>query len=269
MLVSIIMAVYNGEKYIDKAIKSILNQTLKDFEFIIIEDGSTDNSLKIIKQFAQKDNRLKLIKNNKNIGLTRSLNQAIKHSNGEFIARQDVDDFSLPNRLKIQIQFLKKNPDYAFCGCNGIQQQNKKNEIISFFDMEEIRENLIAENCFAHPSVVIKKSFLTKYGYFDERFFYGQDFELWCRLIYKFNLKAKNFKENLLIMNIPENRFLVRNNKKFLTQRINAIRTQLRYIKYSPYNLKVFISIVIRFIEILTLSHIMGYFIDFLKKIHC
>ncbi len=171
------MAVYNGEKYIDKAIESILNQTFKDLEFIIIDDASTDKSLEIIKKYSLKDNRIKLISNSKNIGLTKSLNIAIRYCKGEFIARQDVDDLSLSNRLEIQIQFLQKNLDYAFCGCDGIQRQNKNNKLIRFFEIEEIKKNLIVENCFIHPSIVIKKDILRKYGYYDERYSFGQDIE--------------------------------------------------------------------------------------------
>ena len=265
------MAVYNGEKYIDKAIESILNQTFKDLEFIIIDDASTDKSLEIIKKYSLKDNRIKLISNSKNIGLTKSLNIAIRYCKGEFIARQDVDDLSLSNRLEIQIQFLQKNLDYAFCGCDGIQRQNKNNKLIRFFEIEEIKKNLIVENCFIHPSIVIKKDILKKYGYYDERYSFGQDFELWCRLIYKFKLKAKNLKEKLIIMNIPRKRFVIRKNKKFFTQRFNSTKTQLRYIKYCPYNLnlKVLISILIKFFEMLVFSAVMGHFFGFLKKIHC
>ena len=268
MLVSVIMSVHNGEEFIESAIQCILNQTLKDLEFIIVNDGSYDGTLNIIKKYASKDKRIKLFNNRTNIGLTRSLNKIIKFCTGKFIARQDVDDISLPNRLETQISFLQKNPNYAFCGCNGIRKQNQSHEIIIFFEMEEIKENLIAENCFVHPSIVIRTKFLKKYGFFDETYLYGQDYELWCRLIYKYQLKAKNLKENLLIMNIPGKKFSKNKKKKFLTQRINSIRTQLKYFKYTPYSFKVIISIIIRLTEIFIFTHVMGYFIGFLKKIH-
>ena len=92
MKISVIMSVYNGEKHIEDAIESILNQTFRNFEFIIVDDASFDNSLKIIQKYATLDNRIKVIRNLKNIGLTKSLNKTIKISNGDFIARQDVDD---------------------------------------------------------------------------------------------------------------------------------------------------------------------------------
>ena len=120
------MSVFNGEKHVNSAIKSILNQTFRDFEFIIIDDGSKDNTLKVIKEYAKIDNRIKVIRNLTNIGLTKSLNKAIKLSKGEFIARQDTDDISLPNRLEKQIEFLQKNPDCALCGSDMFRKQNKQ-----------------------------------------------------------------------------------------------------------------------------------------------
>ena len=111
-LVSILMPVYNSEKYLREAIKSILNQTFTNFELIIINDGSTDNSLKIIKSF--KDNRIKIIKNKGNLGLIKTLNKGIDLAQGKYIARMDADDIAMPKRLEKQIAFFNENPDYGF-----------------------------------------------------------------------------------------------------------------------------------------------------------
>lgn len=261
------MSVYNGENYVEMAIKSILKQTYKDFEFIIIDDGSIDNTFNIIKRYAEKDKRIKILKNYSNIGLPKSLNKAIKYSQGKFIARQDADDISLPQRLEKQLIFLKKNPDYAFCGTNGFRKQNNQ-ELIKFFEIAEIRKNLIVANCFSHPSIVIRKKILKKYGYYDEKFLYTQDYDLWCRLIYKYKLKAKNLKEKLIIKEISLDRFLKRDKKRFLNQKLNSIITKFRYLKYTRFKLKCLISILIYWIEMLTLCSIMEYFSDFLKKIN-
>ena len=113
-LVTVLMSVYNGEKYLERAIKSILNQTFKDFEFLIINDGSTDNSVKIIQSF--NDLRLRLIHNESNIGLIKTLNKGLKLSNGKYIARMDCDDISLPKRLSIQASFMEKYPEIGVCG---------------------------------------------------------------------------------------------------------------------------------------------------------
>ncbi len=112
--VSVIMSVYNGDKYLREAIESILNQTFTDFEFIIVNDGSTDNSLEIIESYD--DERIKTINNKKNIGLTKSLNKALKFAKGKYIARQDADDVSLPNRFEKQVEYLDSHPEVALVG---------------------------------------------------------------------------------------------------------------------------------------------------------
>jgi len=237
------MSVFNGETDIAKAIESILNQSYRDFEFIIIDDGSIDNSFAIIKRYAEKDERIKIYQNRNNIGLTKSLNKAIKLSKGKFIARQDVDDISLPKRLEKQMDFLIKNPDYAFCGCNGIIKQTKQN-LIKFFEKNEILRNLILENCFAHPAIIIRKEIFIKHGLYNEKFLYSQDYELWCRYIYKLRLKAKNLRKKLIIMNMPMERLLEKNPYKFLIQTKNKIKIKLKYLKYVNNKLKVLISVL-------------------------
>ena len=266
MKVSVIMAVYNGDKYVNDAIESILNQTYQDIEFIIIDDGSNDKSFKIIKNWAEKEKRIKLIQNPVNIGLTRSLNIAIKFCRGDFIARQDADDISLPYRLEKQIDFLTKNKEFAFCGCNSIRKQNKNQDFIFNFEFNEIEKNLIVENCFIHPSILIRTDILRKYGVYNESYYYSQDYELWSRLIYKYKLKAKNLSEKLIIMNIPSKKFYKKYLRKFFIQRINTIRTQFKYIKFAPYKFKAIFSLFIRMIEIVFLSHLIGFFIVFLKN---
>ncbi len=249
--VSVIMAVYNSEKSIHTAIESILNQTYKDFEFIIVDDGSSDNSYEIIKKYANNDTRIRLIKNDNNIGLTKSLNKAIKQAKGQIIARQDDDDISLPDRLSLQVKFLEKNPDYSFCGCNGIIKQNKE-ELQEYFDFNEIRKNLIINNCFAHPSIAIRKSVFGKFGYYDENYLYGQDYEMWCRLVYKYQLKSENLKEKLIIMNIPIERIIrVKKKRKYLIQKKNLIKTKLKYLRYSENKIKGFSSILAKVFELI------------------
>ena len=118
-IVSIVMSVYNGEQYLAIAIESILNQTFKDFEFIIINDGSTDNSLSIMQKYAQGDDRIILI-DRKNLGLTKSLNEGIAIARGEFIARMDADDISFPERLSEQVKFLTAHPEIDLIGCRAV-----------------------------------------------------------------------------------------------------------------------------------------------------
>jgi glycosyltransferase involved in cell wall biosynthesis len=258
------MSIYNGKKFLSKSIKSVLNQTYTNYEFIIIDDASKDNSLELMNSYALKDNRIKVIKNKVNIGLTKSLNKGISVAQGEFIVRQDGDDFFLPNHLEKLLFFFNNNPEYAFCGVNGFSIQNKK-DLLNFFEFNDIRKNLLFRNCFNHSGIVIRKKIFEKYGKYDETYRYGQDYELWCRLIYKYGLKGANLKDGLIIRNMPIERFLNKNIPKFIIQRVNSIRTKFRYLKYSQYQLKSILSILIRIIEILTLSHLMGKFSKFLS----
>ncbi len=257
------MAVFNGETYIQSAIESILGQTFKDFEFIIVDDGSTDNTLEIVRNFVFRDNRIKIIQNNCNLGLTKSLNKALKNCIGEYIIRQDADDKSLPTRLEKLLEFLDNNPDYAFCGSDGFLKQNINHTFVNSFEFDQIKNELVIENCFLHPSIIIRKETFQKYGYYDETYLYGQDYELWCRLIFKYKLKAFNMREKLVLINLPPKKKKI----KIITQRINSIRTKLKYIKYMPYKFKCLISIIIRLVETLTFNKLMNYFSKILKYI--
>lgn len=265
MKVSVIMAVYNGEFLVESAIESILNQTHQDLEFIIVDDGSKDNTLNIIRKYESKDKRIKVIKNNTNLGLTKSLNRAIEKSTGEYIVRQDADDLSLSKRLEILLKFLEVYPEFAFCGSDGTLTQNINKELVKRFKYDEIKSSLIAENCFLHPSIIIKKEILERYGYYDESYLYGQDYELWCRLIFKYKLKAANLREKLILINLPSKK----NNAKFITQRINSIRTKLKYLKYMQYKAKCIFAILIRIVEILIFNQIMKFLSKILQYIKC
>ena len=114
--ISVLMPAYNSEQYIAEAIESILNQTFTDFEFIIINDGSTDNTAKIVKEYAKKDKRIKFIDNEQNQGFIATLNQCLDIATGKYVAKMDSDDISLPDRFSAQVEFLDSNPDYGMCG---------------------------------------------------------------------------------------------------------------------------------------------------------
>jgi len=115
-LISVVMPVYNTEKFVAEAIESILAQTFTDFEIIIIDDCSTDKSWQIIQDFSEKDQRIVTIQNSENQGLARSLNKGLKIAKGQFIARMDADDISMPQRFEIQLDFLKNHPDVGVVG---------------------------------------------------------------------------------------------------------------------------------------------------------
>ena len=114
--VSVLMCVYNRETYLQQAIDSILAQTFRDFEFVIVNDGSIDNSWQILNEYSEKDSRIVLIDNKKNIGLEKSLNKGLAATKGEYVARQDADDISLPNRLQLQVDYLENHPEIGALG---------------------------------------------------------------------------------------------------------------------------------------------------------
>ena len=121
--VSVVMSVYNAEPYLEAAIDSILNQTFRDFEFVIVDDGSTDGSTEILEKYAKGDSRIRLVHNAFNKGLIRSLNRGVKLAKGEYIARQDGDDVSLPQRLASQVQFLDEHPEIGVHSARAVARR--------------------------------------------------------------------------------------------------------------------------------------------------
>ena len=178
--ISVIMGVHNQHDYVRQSISSILNQTFTNFEFIIIDDASTDATSGIIKKFT--DPKIKFITNSLRQGLAQSLNLAIRGSRGEFIARMDADDLSHPNRLKVQFEFLKFHPDIAVCGtaANLINISGKK---MGQKHYPQIITPLVLMryNPIIHPSVMIRKSTLPSPPY-NPSFNGAEDYDLWLRL---------------------------------------------------------------------------------------
>lgn len=183
--VTVLMAVHNGEDYLQDAIQSILSQTFRDFEFLIVDDGSTDRSREIVQSF--RDGRIRLVETGRNIGLPAALNAGLREARGEYIARQDADDRSLPGRLEAQVALLDASPDIhavgawfqsidgqgALFGCNRPAGASP-----------EIAEQLAAGlNPLAHGSVAFRRETVLDLGGYDERFWYAQDFDLWLRLV--------------------------------------------------------------------------------------
>ena len=163
--VSVVMSVYNGERYLREAVESILNQTFIDFEFVIIDDGSTDDTLGILERYT--DPRIRLVKNGRNIGLTESLNRGIRLARGKYVARQDADDISLPERLSSQLLFLDKHRGIGLVGTSFdiIDSSGRLCEqVILPTDNETLQELLWVRNCFCHGSVMMRKEYLDALG---------------------------------------------------------------------------------------------------------
>ncbi len=183
--VSIVMSVYNGEDHLREALESILNQSFKDFEFIIIDDSSSDNSWAIITEYAELDQRIRLFKNENNIGLTKSLNKGLTLTQGKYIARQDADDISLPNRLQLQVDFLDAHPEVGALGSaiEFIDDQGSVSRQLEVpTDHETLQAVLLVNNCLWHSSMTIAAKQIQQIGGYDEQFVYAQDYDLWWRI---------------------------------------------------------------------------------------
>lgn len=189
--ISVIMPAYNAEKYVAEAINSILAQTFTDFEFIIINDASTDSTKNIIESF--QDPRIKLINNEQNKCVAKSLNIGISAAKGKYIARMDADDISLPERFQTQFNFMEKNPDIDICG-SWIETFGENKYVIKVPENNnDIKDELFFSCSMLHPTVIFKRDLSLQYS---SDFPRAEDYDLWCRKINE--LKFANIPKVLL-----------------------------------------------------------------------
>ncbi len=197
------MSVYNGEKTLGRAIESMLSQTYNNFEFIIIDDCSKDQTLEILYDYQKKDHRIKVLKNEKNLGIAASLNKGIMESKGEWIIRMDDDDESLPGRLENQINFIQKNPYVDIFGGKAIFQDVNGNEIKDFLpdwpqiDEMEMEKRFYKISPLIHPTVCMQKQKIIDIGMYNKDFSGAEDYELWVRA-WRSGLNIKNMNELLI-----------------------------------------------------------------------
>jgi len=165
-LVSVVMPAFNAEKYIPEAIESILNQTFKDFEFIIIDDGSSDRTWEIIQEFAKKDERIVPVKNEVNINVSQTRNKGINLAKGKYIVWADSDDISLPQRIEKQIDFMESNKEVGLCGSfMEFFGSSEKKSIREYSDKDEVLRKLIfRQNPVAQPACIMRTVVLKKSG---------------------------------------------------------------------------------------------------------
>lgn len=213
-LVSIIMSIYNNESTLIKSVSSILDQTYDNFEFLIIDDKSTDNSLAILSELAEKDQRIKIIKNDKNIGLTESLNKLIDISGGQYIARQDGDDFSEKERLREQVKFLEREKDFDACSTRS-KIINSTKVIPNFSRILPIKHVIKFKNPIVHGSLMINSKTIKELGSYNKNFYYAQDYKLIYDLIKnKYRIKIlnsilynSNMHNNISTINFEEQKY--------------------------------------------------------------
>jgi len=184
-MISVLMPVYNSENFLEESITSILNQSYSNFEFIIYDDNSTDNSRLIIKKFAQKDSRIKFFYNNINIGYSKLLNKMIIMAKFNFLARMDSDDVSAKCRLEKQLNFLLQNPKASVVG-SFIEIINKNGNFVRKsrypINYVEIKNALRSYCTFAHPATMLKADFVKQVGGYRSNIEPAEDYDLWTRL---------------------------------------------------------------------------------------
>lgn len=185
--ISVIMGVYNGSKKIQASVESILKQTFNDFEIIICDDGSTDDSIEIIQKLAIKDTRIRLISNPYNMGLAKTLNNCLNDARGEYIARMDDDDISHQDRFEKQVKFLDSHQEYAVIGTSRNMYDDYGIWGTNINEGERTYLDIYLGRTFVHPSVMLRKNAILSVGGYTtgtetER---TEDFDLWCKLYEK------------------------------------------------------------------------------------
>lgn len=223
--ITVLMPVYNCEEYIFESVESILNQTYKNFEFLIIDDCSTDRTVEICKAF--NDERIVIIKKEENSGYTTSLNYGLSIAKGKYIARMDGDDISLPERFEKQISFMKSNRDVVVCG--SAYSIIGTNQLINVPENnEQIKVALLKGNCMAHPSVMIRKEKLQELNLsYDLSKEPSEDYDLWVRLVA--SSKIHNLQEILLKYRVHTAQV---SQKRKQQQRESTFSSKLQMLQY-------------------------------------
>ena len=200
--ISILLSTYNNESSIVDSVKSILNQSYQDFELLIMDDGSSDRTLKLCKNLEEKDHRVVVYTNKSNLGLTKSLNLLASEAKGNYLARQDGDDISLKNRLYLQMQTLEKhNLDIV---CSRAYVKDSKKITPKYKNLISYKIVYKYSNPFIHGTFFLKKSVFYDLGGYDENFFYSQDYKFMYDAIKK-KAKIKIIKKPLYVLNTKDN----------------------------------------------------------------
>lgn len=270
--VSVIMGAYNEENRLKETIESTLDQTFTDFEFIIVDDGSKDRTAEILEQYAAEDNRIKIITNDKNVGLTKALNKGLEFAKGRYIARIDAGDYSHPERLAKQVDFLSRNGDIAVLGTFAYWV-NKKKEVIGICRFpttpNEIKRKLYGLTSVAlHPSLLIKKEVFDKTGPFDVTWPTSMEYELFLRTN-RYGYKMANIPDFLV--------YILRDDKgisvnRIRTEFVDGYKMRVKYLRYflNPWNIfNTVLSLFFIIIPPVLLIRIVDFRIYLSKKFHC
>jgi len=197
--ISVLMPVYNGcrnnsDSFLKQAIESILDQTFENFEFVIVNDGSTDGTIHVLNQYAARDKRIKIINNSSNLKIMKSLNIGLQNCSAPLVARQDADDISTTTRLEIEKKFLDDRPETVLCG-TGMYVIDEGNHLIMEIQHPcnyQVLRNSLKNGCFfVHGSVMFRKDPIIAAGGYstDQQYLHAEDYELWVRLAAKYSVE--------------------------------------------------------------------------------
>lgn len=209
--ISVIMAAYNAEKYISESIKSVLNQTFNNFELIIINDASTDNTFSIIEYFQKKDSRIKVINNEKNKFVIKSRNMGLKKATGKYITIIDSDDLLMPEKFEKQFNFLEKNIEVFLVGTSVTlidENNNYIKEHIASTDYSQIKTEMLRHNTFYHSSIMFRNFHIL----FREKMFFSEDYDLLLNIMSQ-NKIITNLSEKFVQYRVIQTSLSRKNNK--------------------------------------------------------
>lgn len=230
--ISVLMSVFNEERYVPVSIESILNQSFSDFEFLITDDHSSDGTLDILHKYSSLDKRIKITKHSKQLGLARSLNEQIRASKGHYLARMDGDDIAHTKRLEKQLEFLEKNSDIGMVGsfCREIDNNGR---FVSLWERptsnRSIQKAIFKFNPFIHSSIMIRKEVIINAGMYNTECKYAQDYDLWLRVVKKY--KCVNIEKPLIDLRVDWSK-LERKNKEARKYKLGIL---YRHIKENGY----------------------------------
>ena len=227
--VSILMSVYNGTRFLREAMDSILNQSFGDFEFIIMDDGSNDKTWEILSEYSIRDKRIVLLRNKTNIGLTKSLNRCLSVSCGLYIARQDDDDISLHDRLKIQVDYLDNHPDVILVSGN-YDRIDENSRLIKSMKLDCDDKTILWHLTFynyigGHSQVMFRRDEILRLGGYSESFTHAQDYDLWLRLSRLGKIAI--IRDTILKYRVHDNRITSKNSEEQQICVLNASRNHL------------------------------------------
>ena len=231
--VSVLMPVFNGEQFLLAAIESILGQGFTGFEMIVVDDGSTDNTPEILRSI--RDSRLRLLRNERNLGIVAALNRGLEYASGEYICRMDADDIALPGRLEQQVSFLDANPKCVLVGTHARLIDDRGNEIgveAPPASDAHIRRIMFVHNPFIHGSVMLRSSALRAVGRYDDRFLHNEDYDLWLRIASLHSVA--NLPEILVSRRIHGNAITVAHELELVRYRIRTLRHAILHYYRKP-----------------------------------